>query len=183
MSARDRIREFFERNVGKVVTTNQIRRVASISEYARRIRELRNEEGMQIHSHLDDPALKPGEYMLVSLERLPAFGRGIPAGVRTRVLERNGYTCQLCGAAGGDPDPTNPAQKIRLHLDHVLPVSQGGSSDEDNLRVLCSACNQGRANIQPASEGAKNLLMRLRKAPRAVQREVYEALKRRFEGS
>lgn len=45
MSAKDRIRSFLEQNVGKVVTTQEIREVAAISEYARRIRELRDEEG------------------------------------------------------------------------------------------------------------------------------------------
>ncbi len=52
MGARDRIRNFFVSNVGKVVTTQKIRKIAGISEYARRIRELRDEEGFQIKSHV-----------------------------------------------------------------------------------------------------------------------------------
>jgi len=63
VGAKDRIRSFFEANVGKIVTTHQIREVARISEYARRIRELRDEEGMQIKSHIDRHDLKPGEYI------------------------------------------------------------------------------------------------------------------------
>ena len=181
MSARDRIRTFFEANVGKVITTQQIRKVAGISEYARRIRELRDEEGMQIKSHMDRPDLKPGEYILETLERLPALGRGISPQLRNDILERNGFTCQVCGAGPGDPDPFNPIRKLRLHIDHIVPISQGGNNDKDNLRVLCSACNQGRSNIQVASETAKNLLARIRRAPRSAQREVYEALKRKFE--
>ena len=51
-SARDKIRVFFKRNVGKIVTTKRLARVAGISEYARRIRELRDEEGYQIMSHI-----------------------------------------------------------------------------------------------------------------------------------
>mgnify|MGYP003381469537 CR=1 FL=1 len=180
MAARDRIRSFLEANVGKIVTTQEIRDVAGISDYARRIRELRDEEGMQILSHVDRHDLKPGEYILAGLERTPSIERGISPQLRNDILERNGFTCQLCGAGPGDVDPFNPTRKVRLHIDHIIPISQGGTNDRDNLRVLCSACNQGRGNIRTASEGAKNILARIRREPRSVQREVFEALRRQF---
>ncbi len=180
MAAKNKIRNFFILNVGKIVTTQQIREIAGISEYARRIRELRNEEGYQIKSYKDRHDLKPGEYILETLELLPVIGRGISPQIRTLILERNGYTCQLCGSSAGDPDPFNPDRKLRLQIDHIKPISQGGTEEPSNLRVLCSACNQGRANIQPPSESALNLLARIRKASRPVQREIYEALKRSF---
>ncbi len=182
MGARDKLRSFFEANVGKVVKTQRLRKMAGISEYARRIRELRDEEGMQIHSHIDRHDLKPGEYILESLVRVPSLGRGISPQLRNEILERNGFTCQLCGAGPGDPDPFNPSRKLKLHIDHVVPISQGGSNDKDNLRVLCSACNQGRSNIQPLSESALNIMARIRRLPRSVQKEVYEKLKQTFEG-
>ncbi|MBA3247595.1 MAG: HNH endonuclease [Pyrinomonadaceae bacterium] len=100
--------------------------------------------------------------------------------MRAEILERNGYTCQLCGAGAGDSDPFNPNRKVRLHIDHIIPISQGGTNDKDNLRVLCSACNQGRANIQTPSEDARNILARIRRTPRSVQKEVYNALRRTF---
>lgn len=181
MGARDKIRSFLEANVGKVVKTQQIRKIAGVSEYARRLRELRDEEGMQIRSHIDRHDLKPGEYILESLERVPSLGRGISPQLRNEILERNGFTCQLCGAGTGDQDPFNPNRKIRLHIDHVIPLSQGGTNEKENLRVLCSACNQGRANIQPIGESARNILVRIRRLPRAAQKEVYEALKRNIE--
>jgi len=180
MSARDRIRSFFEANLGKIVHTQQIREVAHISEYARRIRELRDEEGMQIKSHVDRHDLKPGEYVLESLDRSPVINKGISLQLRNEILERNGYTCQLCGAGPGDIDPFNKNRNIRLHVDHILPKSQGGMEEKDNLRVLCSTCNQGRSNIQTPSETALNILARIRRIPRAVQREIYESLKRSF---
>ncbi|MFP4437050.1 MAG: HNH endonuclease [Chloroflexaceae bacterium] len=70
--------------------------------------------------------------------------------------------------------------KVRLHVDHIIPISQGGTDEKSNLRVLCSACNQGRANIQTPTEDARNILARIRRASRAVQREVYDALKKTF---
>ena len=180
MSARDRIRSFLEANVGKVVATHEISAVAGVSEYARRLRELRDEEGMQIKSHIDRHDLKPGEYVLETLDRLPVTERGMSPQLRNEILERNGYTCQLCGAGPGDPDPFNPSRKVRLHIDHIKPISQGGTEDKENLRVLCSACNQGKANIETPTETARNLLARIRRAPRTVQREVYDALTRSF---
>ncbi len=180
MGARDRIREFLIANVGKVVTTQKIRKVGGISEYARRIRELRDEEGYKIKSHVDRADLKPGEYILEALDRKPVIARGISPQLRNEILERNGFTCQLCGAGPGDIDPFNSNRKVRLHIDHIKPISQGGTDDRKNLRVLCSACNQGRANIQPPSDTALNLLGRIRKLSKPEQREIYEFLKRKF---
>lgn len=178
MGARDKIRAFFEENVGKVVTTRQIQRVAKISEYARRIRELRDEEGMQIKSHIDRHDLKPGQYVLESKKRVPVIARDISAQLRAEILERNGYTCRRCGAGPEDPDPTNPGRRMRLNVDHIIPISQGGTNDKENLLVLCSCCNQGKANIRGTSETAINLIARMRKTPKSVRREVYEFLKK-----
>lgn len=178
MGARDKIRSFFEKNVGKVVTTQMIRKVAGISEYARRIRELRDEEGMQIKSHIDRHDLKPGQYILESLKRMPVIARNISAQLRREILERNGYTCRRCGAGPEDPDPTNPGRRMRLNVDHIIPISQGGTNDKENLLVLCSCCNQGKANIRGTSEDAINLIARLRKTSKSVRREVYEFLKK-----
>jgi hypothetical protein len=181
MSARDKIRAFLEENVGKVITTSQIADVAQINDYQRRIRELRDEEGMKIRSHVDLHSLKPGEYVLESLERVPALGRTISARLRNEILERNGFTCQRCGLGAGDPDPINPNRRVRLHIDHSIPISQGGTDTKDNLLTVCSACNQGRANVQAPSEDARNIIARIRRTPRSVQKEIYEMLKRTFE--
>ncbi len=140
MGARDKIRKYFIEHVGKIVTTKQIRRIAGISEYARRIRELRDEEGWQIMSHNDRIDLKPGQYILETVERKPVVARNINPQLRNEILERNGYTCQRCGAGPGDADPFSPGRKIRLHIDHIKPISQGGTDTKDNLGVLCSAC-------------------------------------------
>lgn len=178
--ARGKIRAFLELNVGTIVTTNQISDIAGIRDYQRRIRELRDEEGMQIRSHIDLVSHKPGEYVLETLDRLPAIARSISPQLRTEILERNGFTCQQCGAAASDPDPYNSARKVRLHVDHVIPISQGGTDERDNLRALCSTCNQGKQNIQTLTENALNILARIRKTPRSTQREILDALKRSF---
>lgn len=52
---------------------------------------------------------------------------------RLDVLERDDYRCQMCGAKVEDG--------VKLHIDHIIPVSKGGSNDMDNLQVLCHKCN------------------------------------------
>ncbi len=174
MSARDKIRAFFEENVGRMITTHEISEIAGIRDYQRRIRELREKEGMQIKSHNDHPDLKPGEYLLETLDRLPVFEHGISARLRAEVLARNGFTCQWCGRGPGDADPINPNRKVRLHIDHIDP---NGGNVITNLRALCSACNQGKSNVQPAGERAKDIIARLRKISRTEKQEVLDRLK------
>lgn len=65
--------------------------------------------------------------------------RAIRLGVRWQVLERDGFACQACGIR-----PANTRRGDGLHVDHVVPVSRGGTNDPSNLRTLCAACNIGR---------------------------------------
>jgi hypothetical protein len=62
----------------------------------------------------------------------------VPLKVRYQVLKRDGERCVKCGAS----TKTDPA--ITLEIDHIVPVSKGGSDDLDNLQTLCSLCNQGK---------------------------------------
>jgi hypothetical protein len=45
-------------------------------------------------------------------------------------LRRDGYQCQGCGVDG-----------CRLHVHHVIPRSDGGTDDIDNLQTLCPDCH------------------------------------------
>lgn len=62
----------------------------------------------------------------------------IPKALRFDVLIRDGRRCTVCGA---DPrlDPT-----VRLHVDHEIPLSEGGQTILENLRTMCAACNLGK---------------------------------------
>lgn len=53
--------------------------------------------------------------------------------LRDKIMERDNYTCQICGRYMPD--------KFGIHIDHIIPVSKGGKTVESNLRVLCSSCN------------------------------------------
>ena len=58
--AKAKIREFLIANVGCVVNSAQIREAAGTSEWARRDRELREDESWPISTHNDSTELKPG---------------------------------------------------------------------------------------------------------------------------
>ena len=53
--------------------------------------------------------------------------------LRRRIIERDNYTCQICGKYMPD--------EVGLHVDHVIPIKRGGKSVESNLQVLCDKCN------------------------------------------
>lgn len=55
--------------------------------------------------------------------------RPIPMAVRIRILRKHGFKCVRC-----------PAEE-NLHIDHIMPLSKGGTDDETNLQVLCVRCN------------------------------------------
>ena len=56
----------------------------------------------------------------------------IPKNLRRMVIERDGERCVYCGL-----DLTG----MEIHLDHVVPESQGGETTYDNLQVTCRKCN------------------------------------------
>jgi 5-methylcytosine-specific restriction endonuclease McrA len=53
------------------------------------------------------------------------------------VLEAHGFACRYCG---------RKAPEVELHVDHVDPVSRGGSDDESNLVAACVDCNLGKSD-------------------------------------
>ncbi|MAN64389.1 MAG: HNH endonuclease [Parvibaculum sp.] len=159
------------------MNSEELREVAGgISEWARRIRELRDEEGYQILTHNDRASLKPGEYILENPKPEPSFERAISKETRAIVLDRNGFTCQMCGAVAGEPHPYDPSRKTRLHIGHIIDKSQGGSDDPSNLRALCSVCNEGAANITTERPTSQKLLAQIRRAPGSDQVEVLKWL-------
>jgi hypothetical protein len=58
--------------------------------------------------------------------------------LRFEVLRRDDHTCQYCG---------DKAPDVTLHVDHVVPVSLGGSDKPDNLVAACKDCNLGKTSV------------------------------------
>jgi len=64
--------------------------------------------------------------------------------LRFRIFRRDGFQCQYCGRVPPD---------VILHVDHIVPLADGGTNDEDNLTTACHDCNagKGRSPISPSS--------------------------------
>lgn len=149
-------------------------------EWARRVRELRNEDGYQILSHKDRADLRPNQYLLDTTHRLPAFKRDISKETRAWVLERNGYTCQMCGVAAGDPDPLGGNRTVRLTMGHIVDKSRGGDDSPQNLRAVCNLCNEGLQNTSPPKPDRLHLMSQLRRATIKDQQAVLAWLLQKF---
>jgi hypothetical protein len=186
MSARERIKELFLKNLGKIVTKEQISETAQINEWARRVRELRDEYGYEIKSYKDMPGtLKPGDYILTNPIPSPkAKERKISKDQYFRVLDRDGHMCLSCGSQPGDANPVDKTRKIRLVVDHVYPISDAEKFNidpygDENLQALCDFCNEGKWNKFAGKIGKSkvNLTAMIRHAPRSEQKEALKMLK------
>lgn len=179
--ARAKLRRHFLANIGRVMDSDELREVAGgITEWGRRVRELRSEEGYKIQTHNDRSDLKPGQYLLEESKPQPAFERAISKETRAYVLDRNGFTCQMCGAVAGEPHPYDSTRKTRLHIGHIIDKSQGGTDDPSNLRALCSVCNEGASNLTLDRPTALKLLSQVRRAKSTEQLELLKWLINKF---
>lgn len=89
---------------------------------------------------------------------MPAKKRkSISTRTRFEVFKRDAFVCQYCGA--------HPPSVI-LHVDHILPVSDGGGNDRGNLITSCQTCNAGKSNVplsaipKPMAESAAEIAER-----------------------
>jgi hypothetical protein len=71
------------------------------------------------------------------LERLTwedrVANRRVPDHLRAAVLVRDGGRCRRCG------------RTVNLEMDHIVPFSKGGKTEESNLQTLCRRCNRAKS--------------------------------------
>jgi len=65
--------------------------------------------------------------------------------VRFEVFKRDSFSCQYCGASAPD---------VLLHVDHIKPVSKGGTNRITNLITSCQACNSGKSDQELSDTSA-----------------------------
>jgi hypothetical protein len=53
--------------------------------------------------------------------------------LRAQIFRRDGYVCAYCGDS-----------EAKMVIDHIVPISRGGSNDPDNLCVACDPCNSSK---------------------------------------
>lgn len=59
--------------------------------------------------------------------------------LRQQIKERDNFTCKFCG------NSTHAEPNLLLEVDHIVPVSKGGYTVEDNLQTLCWKCNRSKS--------------------------------------
>lgn len=62
--------------------------------------------------------------------------KAISKKLRFDIFKRDEFVCQYCGSH----PPT-----VILHIDHIVPVKEGGDNSIDNLITACSSCNLGKS--------------------------------------
>jgi 5-methylcytosine-specific restriction enzyme A len=82
------------------------------------------------------------EPLAMTWSREPDRYRGVPTALANEIRTRDGYTCQQCGAAG-------------YPVDHITPVSLGGTNDPENLQVLCHPCHDAKTQAEAAAARAQ----------------------------
>jgi hypothetical protein len=60
--------------------------------------------------------------------------------LRAYIKERDNYTCCICkNSVYNEPN-------LLLEVDHIIPISKGGMTEENNLQTLCWKCNRTKAD-------------------------------------
>ncbi|GGF81915.1 hypothetical protein GCM10011402_38170 [Paracoccus acridae] len=135
--AREKILQYFRANVGKQITSEELRYVANISEWPRRARELRTEDGWPIVTRFTgDPTLPAGFYVLERDEQAPAHDRHIPEIVRREVMQRDNWSCRWRGC--GWPHGFPPQDHRFLEAHHRIHHADRGPNTAGNLVTLCN---------------------------------------------
>lgn len=135
--ARDKMLRYFRANVGKQITSEELRYVANISDWPRRARELRTEDGWPIVTRFTgDPTLPAGIYVLERDEQAPAHDRHIPEIVRREVMQRDNWSCRWRGC--GWPHGFPPQDHRFLEAHHRIHHADRGANTPENLVTLCN---------------------------------------------
>lgn len=77
-------------------------------------------------------------------EIIPTLRLTIPKDTRLYIVQKYKNICQYCGQA-----------TEKIHLDHILPVCQGGKNNKENLVVACPKCNLKKSGKTPQQSKMK----------------------------
>lgn len=138
LSVKERLIKYFIENVGRQITGEELAYLAKdASEWGRRVRELRTEEGWPIKTrNTGRPDLSVGVYVLEDARQAEVHDRKIDDITRVKVLERDNFSCRICGWNYSQKQVGDPRQFLELH--HLDYHSNRGTNTEDNLVTICN---------------------------------------------
>jgi len=110
---------------------------------------------LSAETHNDWIGTSNGRLRVPRLLVLQIYNR-VPAGrvrfSRRNIFVRDEHTCQYCSKQG---------HRIEFNLDHVLPRSQGGGTNWENIVCSCVKCNTHKGGRTPKQAG-----MQLKRQPK-----------------
>jgi hypothetical protein len=81
--------------------------------------------------------------------------RKVTAAVKKQVAGKQRFTCAGNVSGYSCPLNGNPFDEAGYEIDHIIPLSEGGSNDNSNLQALCLMCHRVKSNRSATSEKPK----------------------------
>ena len=69
---------------------------------------------------------------------------------RTRILLRDNFRCQ---AWVGGKRCNRVVSGRQAHVDHIKPIEEGGTDDDDNLETKCDSCHGRKTRAEQRRKG------------------------------
>ncbi len=102
------------------------------------VKQLAMENNMPLRGELQLLVTGLSDKLHQHFQKIPkASRRPLPKAIRSIVFSRDNHRCIKCGR--GPPE-------VKLHIDHKIPVSRGGTDYPENLQTLCDECNLNKSD-------------------------------------
>lgn len=118
-----------------------VKRCATCSEQAKMDAKRRNREANKLANRLSGRKAAARK-----ARKLRQRGVAVESVNPIKVLDRDNWTCQLCGVK--TPRKLRGSYADRApEIDHILPISQGGEHSYRNVQCACRRCNIVKAGV------------------------------------
>jgi hypothetical protein len=134
MSARIDLYNYISTGGLKMYSTEELRKVGKISDWARVLRQLKQDGVIDYdNSSAGYNITRISNYTSIKVRS------GLNSKDKYRIRNRDGHRCQSCGKGVNDG--------VKLHIDHKIPIDWGGGNDDSNLWTLCDECNLAKKSF------------------------------------